>query len=206
MNYDPSAISETTKYRRIVYSGAYQSESNEIQMTVLKNDLIFFNGTGSDQTSYYTNPDTPLNILGIPITGTDNETIEYYWLESIDSATWHAVWGTDGTTHTSDPIPQTTYYQREAIIKNDLGYQVFQARSNSVVAYVYDPLSSNVICCDQTVYGVAVPSKNWWKCSNWWASTYPLFLEYEHRQFNLCYDRYDNQQWGLPYSSKWLYR
>lgn len=156
INYDPPVINATTRFRRMVFSGTYQATSNEIEITVLNNDAISFSSGNVDQKYYYTNPANPSNVIGALIGGTD-KTIEYYWLESIDNATWHTVWGTDGTSHAPDPIVQTTYYQREAIIKDELGAEVYQARSNSIVAYVYSPLGSNTICCDQTVYGTATP-------------------------------------------------
>jgi len=159
INYDPPAITTTSFYRRLVNSsGAPTSNSNVIAISILRSNVIHF-GSGLDYSNkyYYARPVTPPTIGGELITGTTS-TIEYFWVESNDGANWHAVFGSDGSIHPTSSIIQTTYYARQALIRDGSNNVVFTQLSNVVIAYIFDPISNNSVCCDQTVYGTSLPS------------------------------------------------
>lgn len=153
-SYDPNAIFETSFYRRLVTSAGVTSTSNTVSFTTLKNNQINFNPAGNKY--YYSRPVTPPEIKGSLITGT-TLTINYRWVESMDGKTWHIVYGSDGTLYRPSAINGITQYARDASIYDANGNNVFSGLSNVVIAYVFEPITENTICCDQTVYGLNAP-------------------------------------------------
>jgi hypothetical protein len=156
ISYDPPVITSTTRYRRVVISGATTSTSNVIEISVLKNNTISFPGNRTNIYYHDRGFVTPI-ISGTKIQGTD-KAIMYTWWESSNGSSWHAVFGHNPTYYIPQEALQTTYYMREATVLNPDGSTAFTAQSNVVVANVADPISNNTLCCTQIILGLNVPA------------------------------------------------
>ncbi len=107
-NYDPTALSTTTYYRRGVSSGSCSMVySSSIKITI---EPVVANNIITSPQSFCANGN-PTNLNGSLPTG-GNNSYSYQWQSSTDDATWSDI-GT-GTSQSYDPpvLLATTYYRR----------------------------------------------------------------------------------------------
>jgi len=109
--YSPPALTDTTYFRRTVYSGQCQEVSNTITITVLP--LISGNVITPAASSVCYNSNISLTTID-PSGGDGSYT--YYWEESPDNSTWGPADSTnDQRDYTSPPLTSEVYYRRTII-------------------------------------------------------------------------------------------
>ena len=119
-NYSPPALTDTTRYRRIVYSSACSDISKSITINVHKaivnNNITLLAGGLTDTT--ICNGGIPHRLLGaVPAGGTDIPgNYAYQWSSSPDNATWTDI-SISGTGRDYQPgsLTATTYFRRRVI-------------------------------------------------------------------------------------------
>lgn len=158
VDYDPSFLSTTTYYRRVVNSSGFgQSISNTICITIIGlNNIMFAGHPMYDRIFYYSRPVTPPQLVGSSITGTD-KVIEYSWEESSDGTNWVNVSG-NGVSYSPGSTSQDRYYRRKAILKDAGGAALYTVYTGTRIVLIADAITNNTICCNQTVYGTNTPA------------------------------------------------
>ena len=155
-DYQPSALTDTTSYRRIVYSSACSDISNSIIIKVhkpLANLNISLLAGGSDTT--ICNGETPHILKGTVATGgTDIPgDYTYQWKFSPDDATWSPVTiaGT-GVTYQPPSLATTTYYIRQVTSG------ACTESGNAITVTVLPSITGNIITANQTICYDTVPA------------------------------------------------
>ncbi|WP_143167198.1 gliding motility-associated C-terminal domain-containing protein [Mucilaginibacter sp. OK098] len=140
-SYDPTAITATTWYQRIVTSGACitKSISNPVKITV--QNALANNTITPPLISVFCAGGDPGNIAGDPATGGDGITYNYQWQISADDINFSDITGAIGQNYDPPAITATTWYQR--IVTS--GACITKSISNSVKITVQNALANNTI-------------------------------------------------------------
>jgi hypothetical protein len=157
LNFQPPALTDTTRYRRIVRSSACTSYSNSVKVTVHKpvsaNNVALLSG-GSDTTLCFSQ--VPFRLRGsLPSGGTNNAgDWIYQWLSSADNVTFSPV-TTGGSDRDLQPpaLTASTYYKRQATSGACTGISV-----TTVAVNVLPQLANNNISADQIICYNTVPA------------------------------------------------
>lgn len=149
VDYQPPALTDSTRYRRIVNSSACSDVSNSIIINVHKlvsNNNISLLSSGSDTT--ICNGQTPHLLTGTQPSGGTNVagSYIYQWKYSTDNVTFNSV-ATSGTSRTYQPpaLTATTYYKREVTSGT------CSLISNTVTLTVLPLITNNTISTNQTI-------------------------------------------------------
>lgn len=111
VRYAPPALTDTTWYRRIVYSGPCGDTSTPIRIAVTP--AIANNTITASQVICYTQ--TPAQLNGASPNG-GNSTFSYLWQQSNDTTTWVGASNTNTTISYQPPsLTDTVYYRRRVI-------------------------------------------------------------------------------------------
>lgn len=141
-NYQPSSLTTTTYFRRIVTSSCAPLISNVIKITVEQN--ITANTISSSQT--VCNGQTSSTITGSTSSG-GNGTYSYLWEQSNDSISWSAASGTNtGINYSAGTIASTLFYRRVVTAGT-----CPSATSNTVVVTVLSTVGNNTIGSNETI-------------------------------------------------------
>jgi hypothetical protein len=160
-NYQPSQLTDTTWYRRIVNSGVYKTApvctntSQPVRINVHKailNNNITLLGGGTSQT--ICDNQVPFSLLGTTPTGGTNipGDFAYLWKFSTDNSVFNAV-PAGGTTAVYAPpaLTTTTYYRRDVISG------ACSVSSNSIPITVLPLITNNIISGNPRVCYSRVP-------------------------------------------------
>jgi len=104
--YSPGAISVTTRFRRIVSSGACSNTSPSVTVTVQPQ----VTNTGISANQDICEGNTPAIITGQSPVGTGPFT--YVWERSLNSSSWTPITGATGKDYQPPALSTTTYYRR----------------------------------------------------------------------------------------------
>jgi len=139
----PTALTQTTCFRRRVISGSCNVYSNSISVSVYS-DVVPGTVGASQSICYNTNPAVFTN-LTLPTGGTSN--YAYQWQQQPScSGGWSDISGASSTTYTSAlNLIQTTCFRRQVINTCGTGY------SNIVQVTVYAQLTGGSVGSDQTI-------------------------------------------------------
>ena len=140
LSYNPGLISTTTSYRRQVFSGACNSTSNTITITVTPS--LANTGIGSPQTICQGSP-VALLTGQLPTGGLG--AYNYQWESSTNNSTWSSISGATQQDYQPASINSTTYFRRR------VSSGVCNVASSSVAIVVTPALSNNTISSDQTI-------------------------------------------------------
>jgi len=142
--YSPPTLTDTTYFRRTVYSGQCQEVSDTITINVLP--LISDNVITPAASSVCYNSNISLTTID-PSGGDGSYT--YYWEESPDNSTWGPASSTnDQRDYTSPPLTSEVYYRR-TIISGPL--DCCQDISATVLIGIYPLPSAGIDALDTTV-------------------------------------------------------
>jgi len=153
IDYDTLSLSDTTFYRRIVYSDVCIDTSNTdtipVHPSITKNKILTLGGA----------EDTTICEGALPnsLTGTQPaggvETYSYLWKESSDGSTWLAVTDTINTlNYAPGNLIDTTFYKREVFSG------VCADMSGVIDINVLPALGNNSIAADQTICYNTIPA------------------------------------------------
>jgi len=140
LSYNPGLISTTTTYRRQVSSGACNSTSNSITITVVPS--LANTGIGSPQTICQ---GSPVALLTGQLPTGGNGSYSYQWESSNNNSTWSTILGATLQDYQPTAINSTTYFRRRVTSG------VCNVVSSSVAVVVTPALSNNTISSDQTI-------------------------------------------------------
>jgi hypothetical protein len=155
-NFSPPALTDTTRYRRIVNSSACSDISKSIIINVHKpianNNISLISASGPDTT--ICSGATPNLLKGTAASGGTNIPGSYFyaWYFSPDNATWSPV-PSAGTPENYQPgsLTATTWYKR----KVTSGF--CSSESNVIRVIVLPLISNNSISADQTICYNTIP-------------------------------------------------
>lgn len=157
IDYQPPALTDSTRYRRIVNSSACSDVSKSIIINVHKlisNNNISLISSGSDTT--ICNGQTPHLLKGtLPSGGTNIAgSYIYQWKFSTDNVTFNSV-ATAGASMTYQPLAltATTYYKREVTSGT------CSLLSNTVTLNVLPLITNNTLSANQTICYNTVPTQ-----------------------------------------------
>jgi gliding motility-associated-like protein len=156
-DYQPPALTDTTGYRRIVFSSACSNTSKSIIVNVHKpitnNSISLLAGGLTDTTICYGG--LPHLLKGtIPSGGTNIPgDYAYQWKYSTDNVTWTSVpvAGT-GVNFQSAALQTTTYYKREV-----LSGTCTLISSTTITLTVLPSIANNLISANQIICSASVP-------------------------------------------------
>ncbi len=149
--FDPSNLSDTTWFKRLVlvdchpdWSGAL--ESNVIEMAVFP---AFAAGTISSDQSICFNT-TPANLIGVAPTGGDTP-YTYQWISSTDGMSYSDVSGATSLNYQAGALSDTTYYRLEQTSASGCGIDTTSSVKITVYPlFVVGSISSNQNICYNT--------------------------------------------------------
>jgi gliding motility-associated-like protein len=146
--YDPPVITQTTIYRRGVYSGTCSSNSNNVTMTVYP--VLTNNTITADQASC--GSFTAATIIGtIPTGGTGS--YSYTWEQSTDGGgTWQPIGGAVSANYSPGTVAVTTQYRR------NVSSLPCTSTSNIVTITITPPITVNTISSSQVYCVSGTPS------------------------------------------------
>ncbi len=148
LNYTPSALTQTTYFRRKDTDNCGIEYSNVITVTV-REDLNSGIISGTQSICYNT---APSQLTGTPANGGSNS-YTYQWERSVDNTTWSNISGATSQNYASSSLLQTTYFRRKV---TDDCTSVY---SGVIKITVRDAISSGTISSNQTVCYNTVPSQ-----------------------------------------------
>ncbi|MCE3279159.1 MAG: hypothetical protein K0S44_1350 [Bacteroidetes bacterium] len=167
-NYIPTALTDTTYYRRITNSAMCSFDTSlVVTITVLpslSNNIIF----GDQTICYGQNP----SVLNGSLPSGGNNSYVYSWEQSIDSIAWTPANGTNNMQNYSPSgLTSTMYFRRNITSQNcsDL--------SNTVTITVLPSISNNNISLDQTICYGQTPSPLSGSLPNGGDNTYTYFWQ-----------------------------
>ncbi len=150
--YSPSALTDSTWYRRIVNSSECSDTSNILVINVHKpvanNIASLISASGSDTT--ICSGAVPNKIKGsLPTGGTDLPgDYAYQWLFSTDNSTFTDITGANNTDYQPESLAVTTWFKRKVISGKCF------SESNTIEIIVLPEITNNIISDDQTIcYG-----------------------------------------------------
>jgi len=152
--YQPPVLSDTTWYRRLVYSGKCSKISDTVTITVLP--LLGNNTVGADQT--ICEGSAFAQLTGTPPTGGDGS-YTYEWVESTDGALWNGGYGPNtGAVYqpdTASPLfPGQVHFRR--VVRSGLNNTCVDT-SSEVLLIQYPAITNNDIAADQHICEGVVP-------------------------------------------------
>ena len=139
-DYDPSTLTSTTYYRRIVSSGACSGPyiSSTVKITI--NPPVLNNTVTTPAVITFCASGTPGTITGSTPTG-GSGTYTYQWQSSADGSTFTNIAGATGKDYPVPVISTTTYYRR---LVTGIGCQL-PAPSSSVKITIQQAITNNNI-------------------------------------------------------------
>lgn len=157
LHYSPPALTDSTKYRRIVTSSACSDISDPVMINVHKpvsgNEISLIEGELTDTT--ICSGAVPDRIVGqVPYGGTDipGDYI-YQWLLSTDNENWTDITeSANGRDYLPPALFTTTFFRRQVISGECSG------ESNTVRIQVLPLIANNTISCDPVVCKNDIPS------------------------------------------------
>lgn len=151
--YDPSSLTTTTYYHRIINSGSCTDICAPVTITVLPS--ITGNNIAADQT--ICQGSTFTNLTGSAPGGGASPVYTYQWMSSTDQVTWVNASGTgNGMNYDpQDDSPGTTYFRR--VVYSGLN-NTCQSISPSVQLTCHPSITNNVISSDQTICEGTTPA------------------------------------------------
>ncbi len=146
--YLPPALTDTTFFRRTVYSGKCSSISDTVTIGVLP--VIANNAVGADQT--ICQGFSFAQLTGTVPTGGDNSYL-YHWIETVDHSAWDTAYGTsDNVVYQPDTasslFPGQVYFRR--VVFSGLNNTCADT-SNEVVLREWPRISNNQISAGQHI-------------------------------------------------------
>jgi hypothetical protein len=149
-NYSPAALSDSTRYRRIVYSSSCVSTSRSVRVNVHKpvsgNTVSLISG-GSADTTLCTGG-FPNMLIGTVPSGGTNIPGDYavQWLSSPDNVNWTEITGSGtGINYQPQQLSATTYFKRRVTSGQ------CSSESGLIKITILPVISNNTISADQTV-------------------------------------------------------
>ncbi len=149
-NFAPPVLTDTLRYRRIVYSSACSSISNSVRINVhkpLEGNTISFSGGGTNDTTLCSGS-IPNRLTGSMPSGGTNIPGDYsfQWSYSSDNTNWTIV-NESGTARNYQPplLTATTYFRRKATSGQ------CSTESGSLKINVLPPIQNNTVSRNQTV-------------------------------------------------------
>ncbi len=139
----PSALTQTTYFRRKVTSGSCGSAYSNVITVIVYNDLNAGVIGDEQYICYNTNPN-PLR--GEQASG-GSGTYSYQWQMSLDGTNWNNAVNGTGQNYSPGTLTRTTFYRRSVISPPDTRIKY----SNEVMILVYPQISPGVIGSNQTV-------------------------------------------------------
>ncbi|MBA7576638.1 hypothetical protein ES708_18479 [subsurface metagenome] len=152
-NYDPSNLSDTTFYRRIVNSDGCTDTSNidtiPVHPAIINNDILTLGGL-TDTT--ICESALPNSLAGVQPDGGIG-TYSYIWKESSDGSSWLAAGGTNiNIDYAPGNLTETTFYKRE------VSSGACTDMSEKIDINVLPSLGNNSISADQTICYNTIPA------------------------------------------------
>ncbi|MEX2590859.1 MAG: hypothetical protein WD334_11700, partial [Chitinophagales bacterium] len=145
-DYTPGGISQTTWFRRTVYSGpctgSFGDESNVIQITaspISNNNLSVLGNPGP-----FCNSGRPTSIIGSQPTGA-NGNYTYQWQYKSQGNNYTDIPGADSIHYIPPTLSSTTHYRR--VVRSGNCEDI----SQKIVVVIQPSLSNNIIQAEQTV-------------------------------------------------------
>lgn len=149
-NFVPPALSDTTRYRRIVYSSACSDISKSIIINVHKpisNNSVSLLAGGLTDTTICSGA-TPHRFIGTDATGGTNITDDYLyqWSSSPDNSSWTDISASaTGSYYQSPSLTATTWFRRRAVSGQ------CSSESGIIKVTVLPAIANNTISGNQTV-------------------------------------------------------
>jgi gliding motility-associated-like protein len=156
-DYQPPALTDTTRYRRIVFSSVCSDISKPIIVNVHKpvlNNNIYFSSLVTDTT--ICSGAVPNVIKGSPVSGGTNipGSYKYLWYYSVDNVTFNPVSTADTTSYyRPGNLTRTTYFKRKATSGQCFTF------SSVIIVTVLPPLSDNTISAGQKICINTAPAR-----------------------------------------------
>jgi gliding motility-associated-like protein len=152
-NYSPSALTDTTWYRRVVNSAACSDTSNvivvNVHKTIINNTISFVSGLVEDTIC---NGSTPAILKGaLPAGGSDIPgDYAFQWYYSLNNIAWNPVVAA-GTSQDYQPgaLSVTTYFRRN--VGSPIVSPTSISKSNAIKITVLPLISNKDIAADQNV-------------------------------------------------------
>lgn len=157
-DYQPPALTDTTAYRRIVYSSQCSDISKSVRIDVHKpvlNNLVSLISAATDTTLCNDQIPNLLKGSAVPTGGTCLPgDFVFSWLQSSDNSSFAPV-SSNGTGPDYQPpaLISTTYYKRQVTSGACI------VLSQPVTLTVLPPLGANTISADQTICYNSIPAK-----------------------------------------------
>jgi gliding motility-associated-like protein len=158
IDYQPPSLTDTTRYRRIVFSSACNNISKSliinVHRPVLNNNISLISASGTDTT--ICNGATPNLLKGALASGGTNipGSYVYEWNYSIDNTNWNPVTsGGAGVNYQPAALSATTWYKRKATSGSCL------TESNVIKIIVLPFITNNTISTDQTICYNTLPAQ-----------------------------------------------
>ncbi|MCW3788376.1 T9SS type A sorting domain-containing protein [Plebeiibacterium sediminum] len=146
-NYSPTALIETTYFRRKETDPCGTVFTNSIQVTV--NSALYSGEIEGTQTICYNT--VPGQIIGESAEGGSGD-IAYQWQKSTDNTHWVDIISVNSQNYTPPVLTQTTYFRRK--VSDDCTDEY----SNSILITVYSELEEGIITGDQSIYYGTIPT------------------------------------------------
>ncbi len=146
-NYSPTALIETTYFRRKEVDPCGTVFTNSIQITV--NSALYSGEIEGTQTICYNT--VPGQIIGESAEGGSGD-IAYQWQKSTDNTHWVDIISVNSQNYTPPVLTQTTYFRRK--VSDDCTDEY----SNSILITVYSELEEGSITGDQSIYYGTIPT------------------------------------------------
>ncbi|WP_422360231.1 RHS repeat-associated core domain-containing protein [Reichenbachiella sp.] len=150
--YNPSNLSETTWYRRMVTSGEGCGTQHSNTVQIIVHDELTPGAINGDNTVCYSSSGQVLGNVSAANGG--NGSYSYQWQESIDGSDWSNVTGATEETYTLGSLAVSTHYRRAVTSCGATKY------TSVVTVSVLPPLSAGTISGAQTVCFGSSPSLN----------------------------------------------
>jgi hypothetical protein len=154
-NFVPPALTDTTRYRRIVYSSACSDIGKSVMVKVHKpigNNTISLLAGGLADTTLCSGA-TPHRFTGAIATGGTNipGNYTYQWSSSPDNSSWTDISASTGIQYQPPPLTATTWFRRRSVSGQ------CSSESGAVKITVLPVIANNTISGNQTVCKSSTP-------------------------------------------------
>ncbi len=154
-NFVPPVLTDTTRYRRIVYSSACSDIGKSVIVKVHKpisNNIISLLAGGLADTTLCSGA-TPHRITGVIATGGTNipGNYTYQWSSSPDNSSWTDISASTGIQYQPSLLTATTWFRRRAVSGQ------CSSESGAVKITVLPVITNNTISGNQTVCKSNIP-------------------------------------------------
>ncbi len=156
-SYAPSALTQTTHYRRTTISNQYGIDCESTPtaaVTITVQDIMTEGAIDSDQT--ICSGEIP-STLTSTLDGTGSGTLSYRWEESTDGLTFVPIVGETAADYSPGALAQTTYFRR-IILSEENGVSCESNPTATVTITVQDTVTEGTIGSNQTICNGETPA------------------------------------------------